>query len=59
MARDLVCDMQVGPGIAVAKSVYQGQTFHFCSNLRKLMFDREAEKFMKKSDADTDRISHS
>ena len=59
MVKDPVCDMQVDLNNAAAKSVYQGQTIYFCSNLCKLMFDREPEKFMKGSDTAPDHISHS
>jgi YHS domain-containing protein len=38
--------MDVDPRKAAAKTVYQGQTYYFCSSLCKSMFDREPEKYI-------------
>lgn len=45
MARDPVCGMQVDEQMAVATSVYQGQTYYFCANACKRAFDREPAKY--------------
>ena len=47
MVTDPVCGMQVDPYKAAAKSIYQGQTFYFCSTLCKQMFDREPDKYLQ------------
>lgn len=46
MVKDPVCAMQVDENMAVATSVYQGQTFYFCANACKAAFDREPEKYL-------------
>lgn len=45
MVNDPVCGMQVDPQKAAAQSVFQGQTYYFCSSVCKGMFDREPEKY--------------
>ena len=48
MARDPVCDMQVDPKTAAAKSEYKGQTYYFCAPGCKAAFDKEPEKYLQK-----------
>lgn len=47
MAQDPVCKMNVDEGKAAAKSIYNGQTYYFCSVRCKESFDKEPEKFVK------------
>lgn len=47
MIKDPVCGMMVNPQHAAASIQYQGQTYYFCSQLCKTMFERESEKYMK------------
>jgi YHS domain-containing protein len=47
MIKDPVCDMTVNPQNAAASIQYQGQTYYFCSQLCKIMFEREPEKYVK------------
>jgi Cu+-exporting ATPase len=47
MIRDPVCGMTVNPQNAAASIQYQGQTYYFCSQLCKTMFEREPEKYVK------------
>ena len=56
MVIDPVCGMQVDPKRATAKSVYQGQTYYFCSTLCKQMFDREPGKYLKGSGTHLDPL---
>ena len=46
MVKDPVCGMAVSEDSAKAKSVYQGQTYYFCSTLCKQMFEREPQKYI-------------
>ncbi len=45
MLKDPVCGMQVDPSKTAYHSVYQDQTYHFCSSVCKSMFDREPQKY--------------
>ena len=45
--KDPVCGMMVNPQHAAASIQYQGQTYYFCSQLCKTMFEREPEKYVK------------
>lgn len=45
---DPVCNMQVDPAKAAAKSEYKGQTYYFCSDHCKRRFDAAPESFLKK-----------
>ena len=42
MERDPVCDMEVDPQTAPAKSEYQGKTYYFCCPECKPEFDKLA-----------------
>ncbi|MBI3739002.1 MAG: YHS domain-containing protein [Chloroflexi bacterium] len=46
MARDFVCRMAISENTAKEKSVYQAQTYYFCSAFCKQLFDREPQKFV-------------
>jgi Cu+-exporting ATPase len=43
--KDPVCGMQVDPDKTAQHSVYEGQTYHFCSSVCKSIFDRESPKY--------------
>ncbi len=49
MAQDPVCKMEVEEGKAGATSVYQGETYYFCSANCKDNFEKEPEKYAGKS----------
>lgn len=44
---DPVCGMKVNPLSPPFKTVYQGRTIYFCSELCKRMFEREPEKYFQ------------
>ena len=46
MALDLVCNMEVDPRTAAAKSEYEGKTYYFCAPGCKVAFDRNPEKYV-------------
>lgn len=50
--KDLVCDMKVNPQHAAASIQYQGQTYYFCSQLCKAIFEREPGKYVKNAEAE-------
>ncbi len=47
MVKDLVCGMEVDPKTATNKSVYQGQTYYFCSPGCKKDFDKDPKKYVQ------------
>jgi len=49
MVKDLVCDMMIDPKKAAGTSVYQGQTYYFCSTGCKTEFDKSPQKFVSKA----------
>jgi len=49
MAKDPVCGMEVKAGQAKATSEYKGKKYHFCATACKQRFDKEPEKYLKKS----------
>jgi YHS domain-containing protein len=51
MGLDPVCKMEVNPASAAAQSEYEGQSFYFCSQECKRMFDAHPERYLD----DTDR----
>jgi YHS domain-containing protein len=46
MVKDPVCGMSVDEKKATNKSVYQGQTYYFCSPGCKQSFDKEPQKYI-------------
>ena len=54
MTKDPVCGMAVNPQNASASAQYKGQTYYFCSQLCKSMFEREPEKYVT---SETDKKS--
>ena len=48
MAKDPVCQMDVGEQKAAATSSYKGQTYYFCHKMCKETFDKDAEKYLQK-----------
>lgn len=46
MAKDPVCGMAVDPKRAAGSSVYQGQTYYFCSPGCKATFDKAPARFV-------------
>ncbi len=49
MARDPVCGMEVEEAKAAATSVYEGQTYYFCSPGCKAAFDKDPQKYVGKA----------
>jgi YHS domain-containing protein len=47
MAKDPVCEMDVDPKQAAATSVYNGQTYYFCSRGCKVAFDKDPEQYLQ------------
>ena len=50
MIKDPVCGMMINPQNAKFKTQYKGQTYYFCSQFCKTMFEREPEKHAKSKD---------
>jgi len=46
VAKDPVCDMEVSPARAAARSEYGGRTYYFCSPICKEKFDQDPEAFL-------------
>ena len=44
---DPICGMEVEPGNAAGKHVYNGQTYYFCSHHCLAKFKEDPEKFLK------------
>jgi len=47
MAKDPVCGMTINMQSAAASIRYKGQTYYFCSQMCKMMFEREPEKYVQ------------
>lgn len=48
MERDIVCGMEVKNLIKAPAKVYKGKSYFFCSNLCKIQFEQDPEKYYKK-----------
>ena len=45
--RDPVCQMDIEPEDAVAKSEHKGKTYYFCAEVCKQTFEKNPEKYAK------------
>jgi len=52
MATDPVCGMEVREDKAAATSEYRGKKYFFCAVGCKVRFDKDPEKYLKKTDED-------
>ena len=51
LVKDVVCDMDVDPDTAAAKSEYQGTTYYFCAEGCKVDFDANPQKYLSNGGA--------
>ena len=52
MEKDPVCGMEVADTSTAESYEYEGKTYYFCTNLCKIQFEHEPEKFISKGDKD-------
>ncbi|GMR25611.1 MAG: YHS domain-containing protein [Ignavibacteria bacterium] len=57
MEKDPVCGMDVADTANAESCEHKGKTYYFCSNLCKIQFEQNPEKYIKKEDAD-DHAQH-
>jgi YHS domain-containing protein len=50
MIKDPVCGMTINQQANVITAQYQGKTYYFCSQMCKMMFEREPAKYIKTED---------
>ena len=50
MVKDPVCGMDIDPKNTTLTSVYEGQTYYFCSPGCKKTFDKEPQKYAVKTE---------
>jgi len=50
MTKDPVCEMNVDEQTAAGSSRYEGTTYYFCSTNCKAEFDKDPERFVRKTD---------
>ncbi|MGB8648408.1 MAG: YHS domain-containing protein [Anaerolineae bacterium] len=48
MVKDIVCGMSINPKTAAAQTEYQGQTYYFCFQGCKEVFDKNPERYLGK-----------
>jgi len=58
MVTDPVCGMEIDPKQAAGESEYSGKTYYFCSTGCKRAFDKEPEKYVKKTNAPDEHSHH-
>ncbi len=46
MEKDPVCNMEVDPKEAAAKTEYQGKTYYFCAEGCKKAFEKDPKKYV-------------
>jgi YHS domain-containing protein len=58
MERDKVCGMEIKDTLTAAFIEYKSKTYYFCTNLCKIQFEQEPEKYFKKGDSEQDKHQH-
>lgn len=58
MAQDPVCSMEIENVITAPAFVYKSKTYYFCSDLCKIQFEQDPEKFIKNSESDEHKHHH-
>jgi len=57
-ARDSVCGMEIKNTIKAPAFVYKGKSYFFCSDLCKIQFEQNREKYVKKEDGNEHKHHH-
>ncbi|GBD93243.1 copper-transporting P-type ATPase [bacterium BMS3Abin05] len=52
MAKDLVCGMEVDETSPPAKITYKGKEYFFCTNMCKIKFEENPEKYLTLEDGE-------
>jgi YHS domain-containing protein len=50
MVQDPVCGMEIKDTPKAISLIHKGKTFFFCTDLCKIQFEQNPEKYIKKSD---------
>ncbi len=58
MIHDPVCGMEIKDISNAEKLDYKGKPYYFCSNLCKIQFEQDPEKYIKKDDEDEHTHHH-
>ncbi|MBU2493290.1 MAG: YHS domain-containing protein [Bacteroidetes bacterium] len=48
MERDIVCGMEIKNTLKAPSTEYKGKTYFFCSDLCKVQFKQDPEKYLNK-----------
>ncbi len=55
MAIDPVCEMEVEENPESEKVLHEGETYHFCSTLCRVLFEGNPEKYLQKQNSKVDK----
>lgn len=58
MAHDPVCGMEIKDTVKAPAYVYKGNTYFFCTDLCKIQFEQEPEKYIKKVNSNEHEHKH-
>ena len=58
MIHDPVCGMEIKDISNAEKLDYKDKSYYFCSDLCKIQFEQDPEKYIKKDDADEHTHHH-
>lgn len=56
--KDPVCGMEIKDTSKVPSYIHEGKTYYFCSDLCKIQFEHEPEKYIKKDNGDEHKHHH-
>ncbi|MBL1215194.1 MAG: YHS domain-containing protein [Ignavibacteriae bacterium] len=54
MEHDIVCGMEIKNTLSAPLIIYKGKTYYFCTDLCKIQFEQEPEKYIQKGDSEQD-----
>ncbi len=58
MEHDIVCGMEIKDTLSMPSIDYNGKTYYFCTDLCKIQFEQEPEKYLQKGDSEQDEHQH-
>ncbi|GBD88498.1 YHS domain protein [bacterium BMS3Abin03] len=58
MVHDLVCGMEIKDTSKAVSLIYEGKTYYFCTDLCKIQFEQNPEKYIKKNNENGNDHSH-
>ena len=58
MEREIVCGMEIKDTLTAPSIEYKSKTYYFCTNLCKIQFEQNPEKYLERDESKPDEHKH-